>query len=46
MYYIDSEYEQQLDRMKKLGINTDAQLFEQCVNTLLYMVENNISSLK
>ena len=46
MYYIDSEYEQQLKRMKKMGINVDAQTFEQSVNTLLLMVEKKISSLK
>lgn len=36
--YHRPEYEQQIQRMIKLGIN-QGQTFEQMVNTLLYMVE-------
>lgn len=36
--YIRSEYNLQIIKMKSLGINTQEQMFEQCVNALLYMV--------
>jgi hypothetical protein len=39
--YSRGEYDQQIERMKKLGINVDAQTFEQCVNTALWMLERN-----
>ena len=37
--YIKSEYDLQIQQMQKLGINTDSQLFEQCVNAALYRLE-------
>ena len=40
MNYLDIEYDQQIKRMERLGINTTGQTFEQMVNTLLTMVEN------
>ncbi len=40
--YTRSEYNHQIERMEKLGINVDAQTFEQCINTLLYLYENKI----
>ncbi len=43
--YLRIEYDQQIEKMKKLGINVDSQLFEQCVNTLLWMVENRVWTL-
>jgi hypothetical protein len=38
--YLRSEYDHQVERMKALGINVEALMFEQCVNTLLYMLEH------
>jgi hypothetical protein len=40
--YNRSEYDYQIQKMKKLGINVNEQTFEQCVNTLLYLYENKI----
>jgi hypothetical protein len=37
--YLRTEYNHQIERMRALGINVEAQMFEQCVNTLLYMLE-------
>ena len=42
--YLKCEYDLQIEKMKQLGINTEAQLFEQCVNTLIYMVEQKDKS--
>ncbi len=44
--YTRSEYDHQIKKMKKLGINTDSQFFEQCVNTLFFMIENKVWTLK
>lgn len=41
--YLRIEQEQAYERMKALGINIYAQTFEQCVNDLLYRLENNNS---
>lgn len=41
MNYLDEEADQQKERMKRLGINTTGQGFEQMVNTLLTILENN-----
>jgi hypothetical protein len=40
--YERSEYNHQIEKLEKLGINVNAQTFEQCVNTLLYLYENKI----
>ena len=40
--YLKSEQDLQIERMKNLGINTDGQIFEQCVNTLLQIVEDTV----
>jgi hypothetical protein len=40
--YSRSEYNHQIEKLEKLGINVNAQTFEQCVNTLLYLYENKI----
>ena len=43
--YLRPEYDHQIEKMKSLGINVDSQLFEQCVNTLIWMVENRVWTL-
>ena len=40
--YSRSEYNHQIEILEKLGINVNAQTFEQCINTLLYLYENKI----
>ena len=39
MHYTDEEFNQQIKRMKKIGINTTGQTFEQMVNTALTLLE-------
>jgi hypothetical protein len=40
--YLKSEQEQQIARMKALGMNTESCLFEQCVNALLFYLERGL----
>jgi hypothetical protein len=35
------EKKYQIEEMEKLGINTKCQTFEQCVNTLIYIIKNH-----
>ena len=35
------EKEYQIKEMEKLGINTRCQTFEQCVNSLIYIIKND-----
>lgn len=37
--YNKKEYEFAITEMKKLGINTESQTFEQCVNSLIYITK-------
>ncbi len=37
--YIKIEKDLQIEKMKQLGINTNGQIFEQMVNTVIYMLE-------
>ncbi len=39
--YLASEQAQQIERMQKLGINTDTCTFEQSVNALLHLLESS-----
>lgn len=37
--YLRSEYNQQLKRLKKLGINIEGQFFEKSINSVIYLAE-------
>jgi hypothetical protein len=39
--YSISEKDYQIKEMKNLGINTECQTFEQCVNSLIYIIKND-----
>lgn len=42
--YLKCEYDQQIDRMRKLGLLVDEYIFEQCVNTVLARAEKAAGS--
>lgn len=37
--YLRGEYEQQIVRLEALGICTNSQMFEQCINQVLFLLE-------
>lgn len=39
--YLKCEYDLQIPKMKKIGINTEGQIFEQMINTVINMAEQN-----